>query len=133
MDTLFDVFYDTLIDGISDPIADKTQDEILSYITHITYGEVELDKTSVFEILKTTDSEEAIIQGIDFWGENFKIQTRNDGDYNLGQIWTDFIFIYTKKPEIKIKNTPKNLYHTLIFTKKDGNIIFVPEGETIEL
>lgn len=134
MFTLFDAFYDTLINGISKPIANKTQDEILSYIKYITYAETELDKNTVFDILKETDADTPIIQGIEFWSDDFKIETITKGnEYDADVAWTDFIFISIKKPEIKLTCTPEDLSYSMPFTKEDGHITFAPDGEIKEL
>ena len=134
MFTLFDEFYDKLIDSIPESISNETQDKILSYIKYITYNETELDKDVVFDILKNTDGYTTIVGGIEFWGDDFKIETITTGDkYNYSMPYTDFISMSIKKPEIKRTNIPEDLRYTMLFTTKDGHIIAVPEGKTIEL
>jgi hypothetical protein len=134
MFTLFDAFYDKLIDSIPESIANKTQEKILSYIKHITYNKTELDKDAVFDILKNTDDYTTIIEGIEFWSDDFKIETITIGDkYDYNMSYTDFISMSIKKPEIKRTNMPENLRYTMLFTTKDGHITAVPEGETTEL
>lgn len=134
MFTLFDAFYDKLIDSIPESISNETQDKILSYIKYITYNETELDKDTVFDILKNTDNYTTIINGIEFWGDDFKIETITIGDkYNDNMPYTDFISMSIKKPEIKRTNIPEDLRYTMFFTTRDGHITAVPEGETIEL
>lgn len=84
--------------------------------------------------MKNTDDYTTIIGGIEFWGDDFKMETITIGDqYDDNMSYTDFISMSIKKPEIKRTNIPEDLRYTMLFTKRDGHITAVPEGETIEL
>lgn len=133
MFTLFDDFINTIKTNIDGLTGKETEKELLEHIKKITYKDAELDKETVFDILKDKETVERILPYIIFLGNDFKIETRYNDYDDFNDAYTEFIFIDNKPIKTNLFIYPDDLSVEKEFKKKDGTISSVPVGEIEEI
>ena len=129
MFTLFDNFINTMTTNIEGLTGKETEKELLELITKIRYMDAELDKETVFDILKEKNTVETILPFIMFLGNDFIIETRYNDYYDFNDAYTEFIFIDNKPLRPNLFIYPDDLSVEREFRKKDGTISIVPTGK----
>lgn len=133
MFTLFDDFINTMTTNIDGLTGKETEKELLELITKIRYMDAELDKETVFDILKGKNTVKTILPFIMFLGNDFIIETRYNDYDDFNDAYTEFIFIYNKPHKPNLFIYPDDLSVEREFRKKDGTISIVPTGKIEEI
>lgn len=99
----------------------------LDEITKITYGNFEMDKNKVFELMDNfKGNERDFLDDFVFWGEDFKVIVKIDDDLSFEKI-------SFKQPTIIEKIIPDNLIRTFTHEAKDGMFYSLPfESERLK-
>lgn len=99
----------------------------LDEINKITYGNFEMDKNKVFELMENfKGNERDFLDDFVFWGKDFKVMVRKDD----GLFFEKISF---KQPQIIEKIIPDNLIRTFTHEAKDGMFYSLPfESEELK-
>lgn len=99
----------------------------LDDITKITYGNFEMDKNKVFELMRDfKGNEKDFLDDFVFWGKDFKVMVKKDDELFFEKI-------SFKQPQIIEKIIPDNLIRTFTHEAKDGMFYSLPfESEELK-
>lgn len=99
----------------------------LDEITKITYGNFEMDRNKVFELMENfKGNERDFLDDFIFWGKDFKVIVKIDDDLFFEKI-------SFKQPTIIEKIIPDNLIRTFTHEAKDGMFYSLPfESEELK-
>lgn len=99
----------------------------LDEVTKITYGNFEMDKNKVFELMRDFEgNEKDFLDDFVFWGKDFKVMVRKDDELFFEKI-------SFKEPHIIEKIIPDNLIRTFTHEAKDGMFYSLPfESEELK-